>query len=94
MAGLVSKSSTAMKLLIFAIAVVTLGAISQAETANIEFGEAKTRFKYARAADGKALLRPWEYDWRRHTNLPRGCFVTRLVTTCGVISLQSVYICR
>jgi hypothetical protein len=26
--------------------------------------------------------------------LPRGCFVTRRVTTCGVTSLQSIYICR
>jgi hypothetical protein len=83
-----------MKLLIFGIAVVTLGAISQAKPVHIEFGEAKTRPEYPRALDGKALLRPWEHDWRRHTNLPRGCFVTRRVTTCGVTSLQSIYICR
>jgi hypothetical protein len=82
-----------MKLLVFGIAVVTLGAISQAKTADIEFGEAKTRSEYSRAVEGKALLRVWEHDWR-HTNLPRGCFVTRRVTTCGVTSLQSVYICR
>ena len=79
-----------MKLLIFGIAVVTLGAISQSKTADIELGEAKTRVKYATAVEGKALLRPWELDWRRHTNLPRGCFVTRRVTTCGVTSLQSI----
>jgi hypothetical protein len=82
-----------MKMLIFGIAVVTLGAISQAKTADIEFGEGKTRLKYARAVDGKALLRPWEFDWRRHTNLPQRCFVTRRVTTCGVTRLQSVFIC-
>jgi hypothetical protein len=35
----------------------------------------------------------WEHDWR-HTNLPRGCFVTRRVTTCAVTRLQSNYICR
>ena len=83
-----------MKLLIFGIAFVTLGAISQAKTADIEFGEAKTRVKYVTVVEGKALLRAWEYHWRRHTNLPRGCFVTRRVTTCGVTSLQSIYICR
>ena len=83
-----------MKLLLFGIAVVTVEAVCQAKTADIEFGKAKARPEYPRAVDGKALLRPWEHDWRRHTNLPRGCFVTRLVTTCGVISLQSVYICR
>ena len=83
-----------MKLFIFVIAFVTLGAIGQAKTANIEFGEAKIRSEYSsRAVYGKALLRPWEYDWRRHTNLPRGCFVTRRVTTCGVTRLQSIYIC-
>ena len=60
-----------MKLLIFGIAFTTLGAIGQAKTANIEFGEAKIRSEYSsRAVYGKALLRPWEYDWRRHTNLP------------------------
>jgi hypothetical protein len=36
-----------MKLLIFGITVVTLGAISQAKTADIEFGEAKTRSEYS-----------------------------------------------
>jgi hypothetical protein len=36
-----------MKLLIFGIAFVTLGAIGQAKTANIEFGEAKTRSEYS-----------------------------------------------
>ena len=60
-----------MKLLIFGIAFITLGAIGQAKTANIEFGEAKIRSEYSsRAVYGKALLRPWENDWRRHTNLP------------------------
>jgi len=82
-----------MKLRIFVIVAVTLGAISQAKTADIEFGEAKTRIKYVRAVEGKALLRPWEFDWRRYTNLPRRCFVTRRVTTCGVTSLQSIFIC-
>jgi len=83
-----------MKRLIFGIAIVTLGAITQAKTANIEFGETKTRPEYPRAVDGKALLRPWEYNWRGHTNLPRGCFVTRSVTTRGFTNLQSIYICR
>ena len=46
-----------MKLLIFGIAIVTLGAISQAKAAPIEFGEAKP---YPRLVEGKALLRPWE----------------------------------
>ena len=82
-----------MKPLLFGIAVVTLGAIGQAKPADIEFGEAKSPSKYSKVVDGKALLRPWEYDWRRHTNLPRGCFVTRRVTTCGVTRLQSIYIC-
>ena len=53
MAGLVSKSSTAMKLLIFAIAVVTLGAISQAKTANIEFGEALREPQTAKPCCGR-----------------------------------------
>ena len=79
-----------MKLLIFGIALVTLGAISQAKPAHIEFGEAK---RYPRVVEGKALLRPWELDWRRHTTLPRRCFVTRRVTTCGVTTLQSIFIC-
>jgi len=82
-----------MKLLIFGIAVVTLGAISQAKAADIEFGKEKPRLEYSRAVSGKTLLRVWERDWR-HTNLPRGCFVTRRVTTCAVTSLQSNYICR
>jgi hypothetical protein len=82
-----------MKLLIFGTAVVMLGTISQAKPADVEFGEAKTRAEYSRAVDGKALLRVWEHDWR-HTKRPRGCFVTRHVTTCGVTSLQSIYICR
>ena len=48
-----------MKLLIFGIAIVTLGAISQAKAAPIEFGEAKL---YPRLVEGKAFLRPWELD--------------------------------
>ena len=82
-----------MKLRTFGIAVVMLGAISQSKAANIEFGEARMRSEYSRAVDGKALLRVWDHDWRR-TNLPRGCFITRRVTTCAVTRLQSVYICR
>ena len=79
-----------MKVLIFGIAIVTLGAISQAKAAPIEFGEAKL---YPRLVEGKALLRPWELDWRHHTTLPRRCFVTRRVTTCGITTLRSIFIC-
>jgi hypothetical protein len=79
-----------MKLLIFDIAIVTLGAISQAKAAPIEFGEAKP---YPRLVEGKTLLRPWELDWRRYTTLPRRCFVTRRVTTCGITTLRSIFIC-
>lgn len=89
----VISGSILMKLPIFGIVVVTLGAISRAEAADIEFSEAKTQFKSSTAVDGKALLRVWEHDWR-HTNLPRGCFINRRVTTCAVTSLQSNYICR
>jgi hypothetical protein len=82
-----------MKLLIFGIAVVMLGANCQANAADFKSGKAKARFEYSGAPDGKALLQVWEHDWRQ-TNLPLGCFLTRRVTTCALTRLQSNYICR
>ena len=88
--------------LLLASALVLAGsAVASAESRGIE---ARTRYRIQNELTAWERLRPWDAGWR-HTTLwqdgrtfrtefaPRGCTITRLVTTRSGTSLQELFIC-
>lgn len=92
----------AMKYL--AIPLALLGGIAQAQAADINFGEVRTRYQVQNELTAQERLRPWDVDWR-HTSLwqdgrslrtefaPRGCYIKRWVTTPSGTQLRELFIC-
>jgi hypothetical protein len=88
--------------LLLASALVLAGsAVASAESRGIE---ARTRYRIQNELSAWERLRPWDAGWR-HTTLwqdgwtfrtefaPRGCYVTRYVTTRSGTRLQELFIC-
>ena len=89
-----------------AFALVLFGSIvAQAQAADINFGEARTRFQIQNDPTAKERLRPWAVDWRhtyawqhgtskwRGSFAPPGCFITRWVVTPSSAGMQELFIC-
>ena len=91
-----------MKYLAAALALMAGSAVATA--ADINFGEVRTRYQVENELTAAERLRPWDVDWR-HTQLwqqgrafgpdfaPRGCYITRLVTTRSGSRWEQLYIC-
>jgi hypothetical protein len=92
--------------LLLASALVLAG--SAAASAESRGVEARTRYRIQNELTAWERRRPWDIGWDagwRHTTLwqdgrilrtefaPRGCYITRLVTTRSGTSLQELFIC-
>lgn len=87
-----------------AIPLALLGGIAQAQAADINFGEVRTRYQVQNELTAQERLRPWDVDWR-HTSLwqdgrslrtefaPGGCYIKSWVTTPSGTQLRELFIC-
>ena len=101
--GRIQNNVVPMRYPVFALALFG-SVVTQAQAADINFGEVRTRFQIQNDPAWKELQPPWAVNWRRTTLwqdgrtfrtefAPRTCYITRYVTTSSGTSLQELFIC-